>query len=35
MAEPVTGIKAIPNEGNARYFHVTVDGPEGVRIAIN
>ncbi len=24
------GIQAIPDEGNARYFHVTVDGPEDV-----
>lgn len=27
MAEPVPGIKAVPDEGNARYFHVIVDGP--------
>jgi len=25
--EPVPGIVAIPDEANARYFHVTVDGP--------
>lgn len=29
MAEPVTGISAIPDEQNARYFHVVVSGPEG------
>lgn len=29
MAEPVPGITAKPDETNARYFHVTVDGPEG------
>jgi len=27
-AEPVPGITANPDEGNARYFHVTVDGPK-------
>lgn len=27
MAEPVAGIKAIPDEANARYFHVVVAGP--------
>ncbi|XP_064400374.1 ubiquitin-conjugating enzyme E2 N [Halichondria panicea] len=27
-AEPVPGIEAIPDESNARYFHVSVDGPE-------
>lgn len=30
MAEPVPGISAIPDENNARYFHVVVAGPEGV-----
>ena len=30
MAEPVPGISAIPDESNARYFHVVVAGPEGV-----
>ncbi|XP_052780885.1 ubiquitin-conjugating enzyme E2 N [Mya arenaria] len=29
MQEPVTGIQAIPDESNARYFHVVVTGPEG------
>jgi len=28
MKEPVEGIKAIPNEENARYFHVLVNGPK-------
>jgi len=27
MKEPVPGISAIPDEGNARYFHVIVAGP--------
>ncbi|PAA67161.1 hypothetical protein BOX15_Mlig004224g2, partial [Macrostomum lignano] len=27
MAEPVEGIEATPNEANARYFQVTVHGP--------
>ncbi|XP_055882826.1 ubiquitin-conjugating enzyme E2 N-like isoform X1 [Biomphalaria glabrata] len=27
MAEPVAGITAIPDEQNARYFHVVVAGP--------
>lgn len=27
VAEPVTGIKAIPHEDNLRYFAVTIDGP--------
>lgn len=31
MAEPVPGISAVPDENNARYFHVVVAGPEGVR----
>jgi len=30
MQEPVPGIQAIPDEQNARYFHVVVAGPEGV-----
>ena len=30
MAEPVQGIKAIPDESNARYFHVVVSGPKDV-----
>lgn len=29
MAEPVPGISAVPDESNARYFHVIVTGPEG------
>ncbi|OQV24284.1 Ubiquitin-conjugating enzyme E2 N [Hypsibius exemplaris] len=29
MQEPVVGISAIPDENNARYFHVIVSGPEG------
>jgi len=33
MAEPVPGISAIPDESNARYFHVVVAGPEGVSSA--
>lgn len=28
MAEPVPGIKAEPDEGNARYFHVVIAGPQ-------
>lgn len=28
MAEPVPGIKATPDEGNARYFHVVIAGPQ-------
>lgn len=27
MQEPVPGIKAVPDEQNARYFHVVVAGP--------
>lgn len=30
MQEPVPGISAVPNEQNARYFHVIVTGPQGV-----
>lgn len=29
MQEPVPGISAVPNEQNARYFHVIVSGPQG------
>lgn len=29
MAEPVPGISAVPDDSNARYFHVVVTGPEG------
>lgn len=32
MSEPVPGISAIPDENNARHFHVVVAGPEGVCI---
>ncbi|XP_072157320.1 ubiquitin-conjugating enzyme E2 N [Bemisia tabaci] len=28
LQEPVPGISAIPDESNARYFHVIVTGPE-------
>ena len=28
MQEPVPGISAVPDEANARYFHVVVAGPE-------
>jgi ubiquitin-conjugating enzyme E2 N len=28
MHEPVPGISAVPDESNARYFHVIVTGPE-------
>uniref|UniRef100_A0AC35TI10 UBIQUITIN_CONJUGAT_2 domain-containing protein n=1 Tax=Rhabditophanes sp. KR3021 TaxID=114890 RepID=A0AC35TI10_9BILA len=28
LAEPVTGISAIPDENNARYFHVVMAGPD-------
>lgn len=28
MQEPVPGISAVPDEANARYFHVIVTGPE-------
>ena len=30
MAEPVQGIRAIPDDNNARYFHVVVAGPGDV-----
>lgn len=33
-AEPVPGIDATPDESNARYFHVVVDGPKDVCYAI-
>ena len=29
MQEPVPGISAVPDDSNARYFHVVVAGPEG------
>ena len=29
MQEPVPGISAVPDEANARYFHVIVAGPGG------
>merc|ERR1711981_730470 len=29
MQEPVPGISAVPDDVNARYFHVVVAGPEG------
>ena len=35
MAEPVPGISAIPDESNARYFHVVVAGPEGVSVPLS
>lgn len=28
MAEPVPGITATPDEANARYFHVDINGPQ-------
>lgn len=28
MAEPVAGISAVPDEQNARYFHVEITGPK-------
>ena len=28
LAEPVPGINAEPDEGNARYFHVVIAGPQ-------
>ena len=28
LAEPVPGIKAEPDESNARYFHVVIAGPQ-------
>ena len=30
MAEPVSGITAVPDEHNSRYFHVVVAGPSQV-----
>lgn len=30
LAEPVQGIRAVPDDNNARYFHVVVNGPEDV-----
>ena len=32
MSEPVPGISAVPDEKNARYFHVVVDGPSDVSL---
>ncbi|XP_072639367.1 ubiquitin-conjugating enzyme E2 N-like [Canis lupus baileyi] len=29
LAEPVPGIRAEPDESNARYFHVVIAGPQG------
>ncbi|KAL3982842.1 Ubiquitin-conjugating enzyme E2 N domain protein [Acanthocheilonema viteae] len=29
MADPVPGISAVPDDNNARYFHVIIAGPEG------
>ena len=34
MKEPVPGIIAIPDEQNARYFHVQVDGPKDVSLCV-
>ena len=31
MQEPVPGISAVPDEGNARYFHVVVAGKGQVK----
>ena len=33
MSEPVPGISAVPDEKNARYFHVVVDGPSDVSLS--
>ena len=33
MSEPVQGIKAVPDESNARYFHVVVAGPSDVSLS--
>ena len=30
MAEPVPGISAVPDEQNARYFQVNIEGPSQV-----
>ena len=30
IQEPVEGIQAVPDESNARYFHVIVHGPKEV-----
>lgn len=32
MQEPVQGIEAVPDENNARYFHVVVAGPRDVSL---
>ncbi|KAK0419219.1 hypothetical protein QR680_014021 [Steinernema hermaphroditum] len=29
MVDPVPGISAVPDESNARYFHVAIAGPDG------
>lgn len=29
IADPVPGISAVPDDNNARYFHVIIAGPEG------
>lgn len=29
LQDPVPGISAIPDDNNARYFHVVIAGPEG------
>uniref|UniRef100_A0AC35GJR4 UBC core domain-containing protein n=1 Tax=Panagrolaimus sp. PS1159 TaxID=55785 RepID=A0AC35GJR4_9BILA len=29
MEDPVPGISAVPDDGNARYFHVVIAGPDG------
>ena len=34
MQEPVPGISATPDEANARYFHVMVDGPSEVTTSL-
>ena len=33
VTEPVPGITALPDEHNARYFHVTIAGPNDVSIS--
>lgn len=35
MSEPVHGISAVPDERNARYFHVVVHGPGDVSLTKN
>ena len=34
MADPVPGISAVPDEQNARYFHVIVAGQSRQRLTI-